>query len=205
MKLKIYSTYVDESLDWNRNTSSIKQKASNSIRNLHRINQIIPMKQRRILYTSLVTPHFTYADTIWSNCGVANINKLQQAQNFAAKSMLGISKYSSSTQALKKLELLPLAEKRNINVAVHVKKSLSGKAPHNIKQLYSNQLSHENNRAAARGDLNVPQHKLHQYQQGPLFNAIKTWNAIPAHLRSNDLTNFKRKLQHFKTKQYLEL
>ena len=163
------------------------------------------MKARRTLYTSLVTPHFSYGDIIWGNCGAANRNKLQLAQNYAPKSMLGMSKFSSATQALKKLELLPLAEKRNINIAVHVKKALAGTSPVNINQLYVNQLSKENSRAAARGDLNYPNHKLQQYQEGPLYSSIKTWNSIPAELRANDLTSFKRKLQMFKTKQYLEL
>ena len=163
------------------------------------------MKYRRTLYTSLVTPHFSYADTIWNNCGAANSNKLQQSQNFAAKSMLGLSKFSSSSEALKKLELLPLVEKRNINVAVHVKKALTGKAPENIIKLYQNRVSQENSRAATRGDLNYPKHKLQQYQQGPLYTSIKTWNSICPDLRTNDLTCFKRKLQSNNTKKYFKI
>ena len=178
--LKILGVHIDESLDWKKHTSLVKQRATNSIRNLHRINQLIPMKQRRMLYNSLVTPHFSYADTIWGNCGTANSNKIQQAQNFAAKSMLGISKYSSSTQALKKLELIPLSEKRKINTAVQVKKSLSGQSPDNIQHLYQNQISHSESRAATRGDLNYPRHRLQQYQQGPLYTSIKNWNSIPS-------------------------
>ena len=151
--LKLLGVHIDQSLDWNKQIAHAKQKAINSIRNLHRVNHIIPMKQRRVLYTSLVTPHFSYADIIWNNCGAANCNKLQQAQNFAAKSMLGLNKYSSSTQALQKLELIPLADKRKINLVVHVKKSFEGRAPQNIQQLYKNQTSNVN-RSANRGDLN---------------------------------------------------
>ena len=201
--MKLLGVHIDQSLDWNKHTSSIKQRATNSIRNLHRVNKLIPMKQQRILYSSLVTPHFSYADTIWNNCGKVNSNKIQQAQNFAVKSMLGVSKYSSSTQALKKLELLPLAEKRKINIAVQVKKSLTGKAPENIQQLYMQQLSYEDSRAAFRGDLRYPQHNLTQYEHGPLYTSIKTWNAIPLHLRDNNLSNFKKDLQKYQTGKYL--
>lgn len=201
--LKILGVHIDQSLDWNKNTSAIKQKATNSIRNLHRINQLIPMKQQRILYTSLVTPHFSYADVIWNNCGTSNSNKIQQAQNFAAKSMTGANKYSSATLALKKLQLLPLSEKRKISTAVHVKKALTGKAPDNIQRLYKNQLSKEKTRAAARGDLNYPKHRLQQYQHGPFYTSLKTWNSIPVNLRDHNLTSFKSNLQSNMTKQYL--
>lgn len=132
--LKILGVHIDQSLDWTKQTSAVKRRAVNSIRNLHRINKIIPMKQQRILYTSLVTPHFSYADIIWNKCGTANCKKIQQAQNFAAKSMTGESKYSSATQALKKLELIPLSEKRKINEAVLVKKSLADQHTTDVQQ-----------------------------------------------------------------------
>ena len=202
--LKILGVTIDQSLDWNKHTSGVKQRATNSIRNLHRINQLIPMKQKRMLYTSLVTPHFSYADVIWGNCGATNANKIQRAQNFAAKSMLGAKKHSSSTNALKKLELIPLSEKRKINAAIHVKKSLIGKAPHNIQEMYRNRFSTQETRAAERGDFNYPKHKLQQYQHGSFYTSLKTWNSIPANLRQNNITTFKPKLQSYLTKQFLE-
>ena len=116
-----------------------------------------------------------------------------------------MNKYDSSTAALKKLELLPLTGKRKINIAVHVKKSLLAKAPENIQNLYMGQLSYEDTRAATRGDLTYPKHKTQQYQQGPLYTAIKTWNNIPLHLRDNDLSCFKRNLQKHLTNEYVTM
>ena len=203
--LKLLGVHIDQSLNWNRQITHVKQKAINSIRNLHRINHIIPMKQRRVLYTSLVTPHLSYADIIWNNCGSLNCNKIQQAQNYAAKSMLGLSKFTSSTQALKKLELIPLAEKRKINLAVHVKKSLEKRAPENIQNLYLRQLSNQESRASVRKDLNYPKHKLQQYQNGSFYSSIKAWNAVPSHLREKTQTCFKKNLQTYITKKYLEM
>ena len=201
--LKILGVIIDQSLDWTKHTSGVKQRATNSIRNLHRINQLIPMKQRRILYTSLITPHFSYADIIWGSCGTSNNNKIQQAQNFAVKSMIGAKKRSSSTEALKKMELIPLSEKRKINSAVHVKKALDGKSPANIQKMYIKQLSSENTRAAERRDFNYPRHKLDQYQQGAYYTSLKAWNSIPQHLRDNSITSFKHHLQTHLTKKFL--
>ena len=203
--LKILGVLVDQSISWDQQTSAIKKRATNSIRNLYRANKLVPMKQQRVLYNSLVAPHFSYADVVWNNCGKANTNKLQQAQNFAAKSMLGMRKYDSSSLALKKLELLPLAEKRKISIAVHVKKSLLAKAPENIQQLYMKQISYEDTRAAARGDLNYPKHRTQKYQQGPLYSAIKTWNNIPLKLRDNNLSCFKTDLQKHMTKEFITM
>ena len=119
--------------------------------------------------------------------------------------MLGMKKYDSATTALKKLDLLPLAEKRKISIAVHVKKSLIAKAPNNIQNLFMKQLSYEDTRAAARGDLNYPKHRTQQYQQGPLYTAIKIWNQTHIQLRDNNITNFKTQLQKHMTKDYVTL
>ena len=201
--LKLLGVHIDQSLDWDNQTKQVKKRAVNSIRNLHRVNDLLPIKQKRLLYTSLVTPHFSYADIIWNKCGKSNSNRIQQAQNYAAKSMLGLSKFTSSTEALKKLQLIPLAEKRKINLAVHVKNSLEGRAPENVQKLYQKQTSNMNNRAAETRTLNYPMHKLQQYQNGALYASIKVWNTIPVNLRNNPPTNFKKNLQSYMTKQYL--
>ena len=201
--IKILGVHLDQHLNWNKHISSIKQKATNSIRMLHRINHCLPRKQQRILYNSLVVPYFSYADIIWANCSQKNMKKLQLAQNFAAKSMLGTRKYDSATTALKTLELIPLQQKREIHLAVHVKKALVGNSTENIQNLYLNQLSQDNSRAAIRGDLTYPKHRLKQYSDGTFYSSIKTWNSIPLHLRDNNLNNFKTELQKYFTKQYI--
>ena len=201
--LKILGVHVDQALNWSKHTSTIKQRATFKIRNLHRINSCIPLKYRRILYNSFVAPHFSYADIIWNSCGASNKNKLQRCQNFAARSMIGTSKYSSATQAIKKLQLLPLEQKREINIAVHVKKSLNERTPITIQNLYKNQASLMNNRSTENATLNYPKHNLHQYQQSPFYSSIKIWNSLTTDQRLFDMKNYKKELQRSITEQHL--
>ena len=119
--------------------------------------------------------------------------------------MLGVNKYTSSTSALKKLEMIPLSSKRKINLAVHVKKSLEGRAPANIQAMYKQQLSNMNNRSAARRDLNIPKHRLQQYQNGALYTSIKAWNSLSVDIRDHNLTTFKKNLQTSMTKEYVKI
>ena len=190
--LKILGILIDQTLSWDKQISNIKKKANNAIRNVHRANHLLPMKQKRVLYDSLITPHFTYGDIIWNSCGKENSNKLQQAQNYAAKSMLGVNRYSSSNEALKKLELLPLHEKRNIHTAVFVKKVLDGNAPEEVKTMFDKQKRPANLRP---GNLQLPKHKTHLYEKGPLYTALKVWNSVPSNLKSSNQNLFKQQLQ----------
>ena len=92
--IKILGVHIDDQLTWDIQIQYVRKKATNSIRNLHRVNQLIPLKHRLLLYNSLVATHYNYADTAWAGCGVTNEKKLQTTQNFAARSILGWKKYS---------------------------------------------------------------------------------------------------------------
>ena len=159
------------------------------------------MKQKRMLYNSLITPHFTYADIIWNKCGKTNQNKLQQAQNYAAKSILGLSKYSSSSGALKKLELLPLNQKRDIHAAVFVKKSLEEKVPNGIKMKYNSQ---QRPLILRQGRLQTPRHRTTLYENGTFYSSIQSWNNIPQEIKETTIGQFKNKLQKHKLQLFLE-
>ena len=194
--IKILGVHIDDQLNWNNHIQAVRKKATNSIRNLHRINQLIPLKHRVLLYNSLVAPHYNYADTVWAGCGITNEKKLQTTQNFAARSILGRKKRSSATEALKDLKFLPLKDKRKVHEAVYVHKALNGKLPLVISEKYNNQLSTQDLRSTSQLTLNIPTHKTHKYQQGPLYRTIKAWNNTTVQSRTGTETNtFKKTYQ----------
>ena len=199
--LKILGIYVDKNLNWNKHISYVKKKATNAIRNLHRANQILPLKEKRLLYNSLVVPHFTYADIIWNCCGKLNCKKIQQAQNFAAKSILGLRKRSSSTEALKRLELLPLEEKRNIHAAVYVKKALEGIGSTETINKYNKLKGPADLRP---GTLQIPKHRTAQYEKSPFYFSIKVWNSTPNHIKNSKVETFKNNLQKHKVENFIK-
>ena len=123
--IKILGVQIDDQLNWDKQIQAVRKKATNSIRNLHRINQLIPLKHRVLLYNSLVAAHYNYADTVWSGCGATNEKKLQTTQNFAARSILGWKKRTSAKEALSELKLLPLKDNRKVHEAVYVHKALN--------------------------------------------------------------------------------
>ena len=194
--IKILGVHIDDQLNWGKQIQSVRKKVTNSIRNLHRINQLLPLKHRLLLYNNLVASHYNYADTVWSGCGITNEKKLQTTQNFAARSILGWKKDASATQALKMLKLLPLKQKRNVHEAVYVHKALNGNLPPEISQKYRLQLSKQNLRSTTQLTLNIPPHKTQKYQQSPLFRTVKAWNETKVESRLGYETNtFKKKYQ----------
>ena len=193
--IKILGVVLDQNLNWKKQVNAVKRKSMNTIRNLNRVNNLLPVKYRTQLYKSLAEPHFSYADVAWGGCGVTNAKNLQLAQNFAARSILGMKKSASAKTALRKLKFLNLQQRRTVHEAVFAHKSLLNKHPDNINSIYQQHLPTRNTRGAASERLNVPKHKTSKYEQSPLFRTIKTWNAVPAHIEKGDVRKHKTAFQ----------
>ena len=80
-------------------------------------------------------------------------------QNFALKSILGMRKHDSATEALTTLNYLNLQEKRNIHQAVFAHKALTGRTPKSITAEYLKLLPYGGRREAVKRNLNIPIHK----------------------------------------------
>ena len=159
------------------------------------------MKSKLKLYDSLVASHFNYADVVWSGCNQASKKKLQTVQNFALKSILGMRKSESATQALEKLKYLNLEEKRQIHEAVFTQKVLSDKMPKNLTGEYKKLLPNRNNRSANDSTLNIPIHKTVKYESSVLYRTVKAWNTTNTDIRHEATHIFKKKLQALRTIQ----
>ena len=195
--IKVLGIKIDENLNWTTQTNAVKKNALNSIRHLHRINHLLPMKLRIQLYNSLVTPHFDYADIIWGGCGSVNSKKLQITQNFAVRSITGSKKRDSASASFQKLKFLNLQQRRNVHEAVFTNKSLLHLNPIDISLKYINQCSSGINktRNCDKGTLNLPNHQTFRYQNSPFYRCISSWNACPQKLPTHNPKTFKQSLQ----------
>jgi hypothetical protein len=193
--IKILGVHLDEELNWNKHTSEVNKKARYATRNLQRTNHLLPFKSRLLLYNSLTASHFNYADTVWGGCNSKNKNKLQRTQNAAIKSILGLKRLDSSTQALKKANLLTLDQKRKVHEGVYVHKALAGKLPQITCQRYQQQQSLKKHRSAEKQILTIPRHRTENYKNSPLYRTITTWNSIPHNIKTTETATFKNKYQ----------
>ena len=157
------------------------------------------MKSRRLLYDALVTPHLNYCDTVWGGMSKGLCADLQKVGNYAAKSLLGLKRKDSATDALLKLNMMPLKEKRSVHLGVLVHKLNKSSGPtqliDNYKGLIESRHSYQT-RTKTRGDMNSLQHGTSRFENSTISRAIFTWNSIPDEIRKIDSTStFKRHYQ----------
>ena len=158
---------------------------------------ILPKRTKILIYNSIVTPHFTYADVVWNGCSKENERKLQTAQNFAMRIIKNKSKRDSANEIREELKFLDLKQKRQVHEAVFIKKALLNKLSQDITFKYLEFLPYEKTKQATDGKLNLPEHKTTKYENSPLYRTIKIWNNIPATISENEPKKFKQKYQQY--------
>ena len=195
--IKILGVVLDNKLNWTKQVQAVKRKAMDATRNIHRVNNLLPLKHRITLYKSVISPLFSYADIVWGGCGVKDSQSLQRVQNFAAKSITGNRKYDSATASLRQLNFLNLQQRRNVHETVFAHKALLHENTEPINQQYRNYLSKANTRQADQKKLSIPKHKTTLFEKSPIYRTILSWNKCPTNLSFQNIKQHKTQLQHY--------
>ena len=201
--IKVLGVKIDHQLNWNSQINYVKKNSINAIRQVHRINHLLPVKHRIQLYNTLVTPHFDYSDVVWGGCGKTNSKRIQIAQNFAVRSITGNRKRDSASASFNKLKFLRLDQRRYIHETVFIHKSLIFQNPSEINNQYLQHLSITDNRQSYTGKLVPPKHNTTKYTQSPLYRTIQSWNSCPSTFPTGNIKQHKTKLhKHIIQKTY---
>ena len=103
-------------MTWNEQIDSLITKVNQRIGLLKRVAPLLPLDTRITLYNTLISPLFDYADVIWGDKDNTTLmGDLQILQNKAAKVILDLPGYASSTDALKSLGWPTLSQSRLVN------------------------------------------------------------------------------------------
>ena len=114
-------------MSWGDHVEALSTKIDQRLGLLKRIRHLLPLETRTTLYNNLVCPLFDYANAIWGDKGNATLmGELQLLQNKAAKTILSLPSFSSSTEALNTLGWSTLLKRRLIHRCVFVLKYVNG-------------------------------------------------------------------------------
>ena len=157
-------------------------KINQKIGLISRIRNLLPLQARGALYNALILPLFDYGDVIWGNKNNDTImSELQILQNKAAKVMLGQPPRSSSTEALKSLDLKSLSTRRFCHRCIATHKCLIGETDFNSNFTKNKDVHLYNTRRSNDIRLLLPRTSLGK--QTFIFHSTKDWNSLPNELK----------------------
>ena len=194
---KYLGVTLQQSMSWADHVDAISMKINQRIGLIRRIRNLLLLQARVALYNALILPLFDYGDVIWGDKNNDTImSELQILQNKAAKVMLGQPPRSSSTEALKSLDLKSLSTRRFFHRCIAIHKCLIGETDFSFNFTKSQAVHSYNTRRS--NDIRLPLPRTNWGKQTFIFHAAKDWNSLPNDLKEcNILSIFKSKLKTF--------
>ena len=87
--MKYLGVYLDQNLSWNEQCDKLCVHIAGKLAVLRRIRSFVKPDLLKLLFEKTIQPVFDYACTVWGNTSQGNMYKLQRAQNYAARLVLG--------------------------------------------------------------------------------------------------------------------
>ncbi len=182
---------IDDNLMWKNQIEQVRKKVLTGLYFLRKASNCIPKHHQSMLYKSIIAPHFDYCNVVWGRCNKTLCSKLQVLQNRAAKIITGISRYGSSTQALRNLQWKSLDEKLQVNEAVTMYKIIHNQAPNYLCNRFAKQETYHNTRN--RNVLTIEKPNTEYKKRSFSYRGATLWNSLDENVRNAcNLVSFKR-------------
>ena len=155
--IKCPGVVIHKNLTWNEHIESLIAKVNQRIGLLNRIKQLLPLDARVALYNALIRPLFDFSDTIWGDRdNIRLMHDLQVMQNKAAKVILDLPNYASSTDALKTLGWPTLSQERLVHRYINTFKDIHGLVDRNFNILRISDIHSNCYNTRRRNDFRLP-------------------------------------------------
>ena len=154
----------------------------------------------QILIHSFVTSKLDFCNSLLFGLPKYEVDKLQMAQNAAARVIAKLRKYDHISQTLRDLHWLPIQERIIFKINLLSYKVLHDMAPQYLKELIRRYEPRRQLRSSSdKWRLEKPRYKLESYGLRAFrVAAPKLWNKLPFGVRSADvIEQFKSKLKTY--------
>ena len=181
---KSLGVHIDQTLSWNVHVENLCKKIASGIGALKIVRPFVPHETLRLIFMSLVQPHFDYCNSVWGCCGKTLASKLQKRQNRAAR-ILTYSNYDANAENLiQKLGWIKLDSQRTINKAVMVYKSLNGLTPDYLSSKFVDRSSVSSySLRDTEGKLAIQQPHTNYMKNSFSYSEAVLWHSLPIELR----------------------
>jgi hypothetical protein len=197
--IKLLGVDFDEQLNFKYHIAKKSRTAGLSMYNLKRLRRYLTKDSCLKLANALIFSHMDYCNSLFTNLPSSTLKPFQRIQNLTAKMILNQSKFSSSTEALQELHILPVRVRAEFKLLVLVYKCLNGLAPSYLSDLLTTKSSWKVTRSASKYLLCVPFTK-HKTFADRSFSVAgpRMWNRIPEDVKnSKTLDLFKSYLKTY--------
>ena len=194
--VKNLGVFIDCHLSFKKHVNFVCSKIYATLKGIVALRKFTDKEMRIKLVKSLIIPHFTYADLIFSAASCKAINKLQISYNSCIRYIFNLRKHDSVSDYRSLIFGMPLQEYYKFRAISFVRKCLIGECPEYFQGYFVASGSHR------RCDLIMPEARMEVGNKSFKSRGSRLWNSLPNVIKripilSQHKTNFEKQCIKF--------
>ena len=180
--MKYLGVKIDSTLNFDTHISYITPKISKKIGFLRRVGRDLSNWSRKLVYNTIIAPHFTYCSTILFDINHQHVSTLQKLQNRGMRAILQCHPRTPRKDMLKELGWLSIHQQNVLQTILFIRDAISQENnnfqcylkkncdvhQYNTRRSQNFHLTHQNNKSA---------------QKSIFINGLKIYNNLPTELK----------------------
>ena len=183
-KVKNLGVIFDKAMTMEKQVNSMCKKAFFNIKNIAHVRKSLNKEDTKTAIHALVTPHLDYGNALLYGTNKKLVDKLQVAQNSAARLIERLRKYDRISHVRKDLHWLPVQARIKFKILNMTWKALNNESPMYMQDLLTLSTSGLNLRSNHKMLLKIPRSHTKYGERAFSSMAPVLWNSLPYHLRS---------------------
>lgn len=198
MSTKILGVMFDNQLNMKNHVSQLCKSINFHLRNLSRIHNFIDTSTCAHAVRSLILSRLDYCNSLLGGLPISDVRRLQILQNRAARLIFQVSRRTSAAPLVQELHWLPVQQRIEYKLLVHVYNCLHNSAPVYLSDLISKYCSGRRGLRSAQDifRLTIPKTKRSFGDKSFSFLGPRLWNNLPSSIReASNVQSFKKYLK----------
>ena len=193
---KHLGVFLSNDCTWHEHMEYIKSKAWKRINVMRKLKFILDRRSLQTIYLTFIRPLLEYANVVWDNCTLYEVNELEKIQYEAARIVTGTTKLVSINSLLLETGWETLASRRKKHKLQLFFKMQNGLCPEYLSSLVPLNVGDTSTyRLRNTTHLHTIRTNSQLYYKSFIPSVIREWNELPLETRnSTSILAFKRKL-----------
>jgi Reverse transcriptase (RNA-dependent DNA polymerase) len=178
-EMKYLGVIVDPQLTFSNHINFLCKKLGKKIGFFRRISSDLTPWSRMIVYNTIISPHFSYCNSLLLSCPQECINRLQVLQNKCMRILLNCNKYTSINNMLERLNWISVEDTIKISNIVLIFKIIRRLVPEYLAQFLVKRFDLHGRDLRSKNDFDVD-FTLKSLLKRSLFQeGIRLYNGLP--------------------------
>ena len=173
----------DSRMSMDDHVAQMSKNTNFHLRNIAKIRPYIDEDTCHSVVRSLVLSRLDYCNSLLKGTTKKNINRLQKVQNKAARLIFKTGRHDNISPLFQKLHWLPISNRIDFKLCLHVFKSLAHQSPSYISDMLQPYVPPRSLRSSSENLLAVHRTVSRAGSRAFSASAPNLWNSLPSHLR----------------------